>query len=110
MKILPRSKCAILPLVLKKKWFDEIRLGGKREEYRACTPYWAIRLSNWDNTDATAHVVEFRLGYAKDAPRVAYNSPWYTSTDDCRHPEWGEPDGLHYIIFLGQPVILKGEP
>ena len=107
MKILHRSHCAILPLVLKRKWFDEIRLGGKREEYRACTPYWAIRLSNWDNTDATAHVVEFRLGYAKDAPRVACLSSWYTATDKCRHPEWGEPDTLHYAIILGERVELE---
>ena len=107
MKILPRSKCAILPLVLKKKWFDEIRLGGKREEYRACTPYWAIRLSNWDNTDATAHVVEFRLGYAKDAPRVAFNSPIYYQSAQCRHPEWGEPDTPHYVITLGTRVFLE---
>lgn len=107
MKILPRSKCAILPLVLKGRWYDMIAIGWKREEYRDSTPYWAVRLSNWDNTPATHHVVEFRRGYAKDAPRVAYDSPWYTSTDDCRHPEWGEPDSLHYIIFLGSRVFLE---
>jgi len=109
MRKLKRGDCAILPLVLRRKWFDEIRLGGKREEYRACTPYWAIRLSNWDNAPAEHHVVEFRLGYAKNAPRMAFCSPWYTATDECRHPEWGEPDTLHYIIILGERVELEQE-
>ena len=107
MRKLKRSECAVLQLVLKGKWYDMIASGEKREEYRLQTPYWAIRLSNWDNIDATAHVVEFRLGYAKDAPRVACLSSWYTATDKCRHPEWGEPDTLHYVIILGERVELE---
>ena len=107
MKRLKRSECAVLSLVLKRKWFDEIRLGGKREEYRAATAYWAIRLSNWDNAPAGHHVVEFRLGYAKDAPRVAFISPWYVAAAGCRHPEWGEPPPPHYVIFLGERVELE---
>ena len=106
MLTLKRGECAILPLVLKRKWFDMIARGEKREEYRACTPYWAIRLSNWDNTDATAHVVEFRLGYRSDAPRQAYICNIYTSTDEARHPEWGEPNTPHYRLRLGELVML----
>ena len=34
---LKRSSCAILPLVLKGKWFDMIERGEKREEYRMAT-------------------------------------------------------------------------
>lgn len=34
MKQLKRSECAILPLVLKGKWYDMIASGEKREEYR----------------------------------------------------------------------------
>lgn len=107
MKILPRSKCAILPLVLKGEWYDMIARGWKREEYRDSTPYWAIRLSNWDNTDATAHVVEFRLGYAKDAPRMTFNCPIYYQPAERRHPEWGEPDTPHYVLSLGSRVFLE---
>ncbi len=110
MRRLKRSDCAILPLVLKRKWFDEVRLGGKREEYRAATPYWAVRLSNWQRS-SRRHVVEFRLGYAKDAPRVAFASPWHIAAADCRHPEWGEPTTLHYVILLGERVELgEAEP
>ena len=40
---LKRSSCAILPLVLKGKWFDMIERGEKREEYRMATDYWLKR-------------------------------------------------------------------
>ena len=45
---LKRSKCSILSLVLKGKWFDMIASGEKREEYRLPTRYWRKRLHNWD--------------------------------------------------------------
>lgn len=106
MKILPRSRCAILPLVIKGEWYDMIARGWKREEYRDSTPYWAVRLSNWDNTEASAHVVEFRRGYRSDAPRQAYICNIYTSTDEARHPEWGEPSTPHYRLRLGELVML----
>src|SRR6478609_2178429 len=34
----------ILHLTLKKKWFDMIASGEKKEEYRELKPYWAKRL------------------------------------------------------------------
>ena len=33
-----------LTLPLKKKWFDMIKTGVKKEEYRAANEYWATRL------------------------------------------------------------------
>lgn len=53
----------ILHLTLKKKWFDLIKSGVKREEYREMKPYWHTRLLN-KNYDA----IRFRNGYSKDAP------------------------------------------
>ena len=119
---LERSQCAILPLVLKGKWYDMIASGEKREEYRLATEYWQLRFFNW-NATVTAEkppVVEFRRGYAKNAPRMAFwclgletpggLSPYaFVSFDDrCkpRHPEWGEPANAHFFILLGDRVIL----
>ena len=117
-----RRKCVILPLVLKGKWYDMIAAGEKREEYRDATAYWAKRLWNWNTafTEATIPVVEFRRGYAKDAPRMAF---WcmgietscglmpYAYVDATatkrRHPEWGEPDEPHYFIELGGRIELS---
>jgi len=52
----------ILHLTLKKKWFDMISSGVKKEEYREIKPYWCKRLNK--KFDA----VQFRNGYSKDAP------------------------------------------
>ena len=118
---LKRSKCSILPLVLKGKWFDMIASGEKREEYRLPTLYWRKRLHNWDRkfTGNTTPVVEFRRGYAKDAPRMAFwcrgietvsgLMPYAYVThleDRCLHPEWGEPNEPHFFIKLGGRVRL----
>lgn len=113
-----RRKCAILPLVLKGKWYDMIAAGEKREEYRDATSYWAKRLWNWNTlfTEATIPVVEFRRGYASDAPRMAYwvfgqpcscgMLPFAYVENRCLHPEWGEPTTAHFFIRLGGPVTM----
>jgi hypothetical protein len=38
----------ILYLSLKKEWFDLIKAGVKREEYREMKPYWEKRLVDYD--------------------------------------------------------------
>ena len=121
MDEIKREKCAILSLVLKGKWYDMIEHGGKREEYRDATKYWRIRLHNWDKR-FTAHntpVVEFRRGYAHDAPRMAFwclgvetvsgMMPYAyvdAASDKPRHPEWGEPEKPHFFVELGGRVTL----
>ena len=54
----------ILHLTLKKKWFDLVASGVKKEEYREIRPYWDTRLNK--HYDA----VLFRNGYSKYAPEV----------------------------------------
>lgn len=39
-----RGKEATLHLVLQHRWYDMIESGEKKEEYRACSPYWRRRL------------------------------------------------------------------
>lgn len=116
-----RDKCAILSLVLTGKWYDMIEHGGKREEYRDATKYWRIRLNNWDKrfTVHNTPVVEFRRGYAHNAPSMAFwclglqtatgMKPYaYVDlpTDKRHHPEWGEPSAPHFFIELGGRVTL----
>lgn len=40
---------AVLRLTLKKKWYDMILSGEKKEEYREIKPYWLIRLVDTDD-------------------------------------------------------------
>lgn len=89
------SELRILHLTLKKKWFDMIASGEKREEYREIKPYWDKRLNK--EYDA----IKFRNGYAKDSPvmlvelkRALVNLGVIT---------WGAPLGEEvYILELGK--------
>lgn len=55
----------MLHLTLKKKWFDMILSGLKKEEYREMKPYWNKRLLG-----KTYDFICFRNGYSKHAPKI----------------------------------------
>ena len=116
-----RDRCAILSLVLTGKWYDMIEQGVKREEYRLATKYWCRRFHNWDValTPKNTPVVEFRLGYSRNAPRMAFwcfgigtasgmKSYAYVDSASVKtlHPEWGEPADPHFFIELGSRVKI----
>lgn len=113
MRKLKQSECAILHLILKKKWYDMIASGEKREEYRDEKSYWIKRISRWFNLGMARnhHVVAFSLGYSK--PTMFFRSEKImclnrrTDFDRTGHPEWGEPDAPHYVIALGERVELE---
>lgn len=120
MRTLKRSECAVLHLVLKKKWFDMIASGEKREEYRDAKPYWETRLSRWIDRSAAVIegdppdkdlVVAFALGRTKPTMFFAAYL-WPTSFAEVHdrsywRPEWGEPRTPHYVIALGERVELE---
>lgn len=60
----------VLYLTLKKKWFDRIRSGKKKVEYRQVKPYWIKRLFDEDGVIRVWDEVHFRNGYGKDKPLV----------------------------------------
>jgi hypothetical protein len=126
MRKLKRSKCAILPLVLKGKWFDMIASGEKKIEYRRAG-YWLDRVYNWFNKSirgGLVPVVEFRHGYAKDARRMAfvcgwlwdsrerrftYCTPpygWQSADTPVQHPQLGETPIERIAIRIGERVTL----
>lgn len=57
----------VLYLTLKTKWYQRIDEGRKRHEFREVKPYWSNRLigKHYD-------VIEFRLGYRSDSPRMRF--------------------------------------
>ena len=86
---------ATLHLTLKKKWFDLIASGEKREGYREIKPYWNKRLTkSYDN-------IQFRNGYAKDSPVVIVElKEIWTGLGIV---EWGAPEAERvYILRLGE--------
>lgn len=67
----------ILHLTLKKKWFDLIKSGEKKVEYREIKPYWEKRLceiitiyntGRRDYLPKTFDKIRFRNGYSKNCP------------------------------------------
>lgn len=107
MKKLKRSECAILPLVLKGKWYDMIESGKKLEEYRDCKPYWNRRINNWWYYKHGVRVVEFRLGYKKDTPKMWFEASEVFFRQAGRTYTWGEPTGPHFAIALGERVEIE---
>lgn len=70
-------------LVLKGKWFDMIKSGKKREEYRELTPYWLFMIPYWSIFDT----IVFHKGYSNETIQ-------YKITDlniDYGNPDLGAP-------------------
>lgn len=78
-------KKKVLRLTLKKKWYNLILLGAKREEYREIKEYWLKRLfevqspmiakfifGNVGLTPKDFTHIQFRLGYRKNAPTMEF--------------------------------------
>ena len=100
-----------LTLSLKRKWFDMIKSGVKKEEYRERSPYWRKRLIMF--YDIITHHSEdgyyvyktfdtlvFTLGYPKaddTERRLVFKNPRIRIGEG--RPEWGaEPGKLYFVI------------
>lgn len=100
----------MLILLIKKKWFDMIKSGEKKEEYREIKPYYTTRFDNIlyqyfkdENGNILCNHVDyfdviFRNGYRKDSPEIkckVHISKGYGN------PEWGaEPNKLYYVLEI----------
>lgn len=83
----------ILPI--KKKWFDMIRTGEKKEEYRDIKPYYDSRFRKAFKNPEPVPVI-FRNGYSASSPCVkAYCT---LSTGEGKE-EWGAEPGKEYYIL-----------
>lgn len=91
----------VLHLNLKKKWFDMILSGEKKEEYRDISDHYRPRLLNREYD-----VIRFRNGFQRDARIMEVE--FKGTTKGAGLPQWGAPPlGTVnvYIIKLG--VILN---
>lgn len=100
---------AVLRLTLKKKWFDMIAAGIKKEEYRECKPYWFNRLIEGAPCEPKMKhfdYVEFRNGYKKYAPLLLVECNCITIGDAV--PEWSDNwQGRCFVIRLGKIVLSR---
>lgn len=116
-----------LTLSLKRKWFDLIKSGEKKEEYRAVNEYWAARLigkgkfDKWDSLtrdndfafigfdsftwyDRLKFIdfdrLVFTLGYPKAGDterRLTFKNPKIRI--GTGRPEWGAEPGKQYFVI-----------
>lgn len=102
----------MLILPIKKKWFDMIASGEKKEEYREIKPYWDkrfrkvflfARLSEYSDYPTLPygfdeHEVMFRNGYSKNSPSFIAKC---TLSIGKGREEWGaEPRKEYYVIHI----------
>ena len=90
-----------LQLTLKKKWFDLILSGEKKEEYREIKPYWEKRLigKKYDR-------IIFRNGYGSYAPQFTIELK--SITPSTGKSEWGAEEGKQYFVLsLGEIINIK---
>ena len=61
----------MLTLPIKKKWFDMIKSGEKKEEYREIKPYYTSRFEKYllDKENKPFEIL-LRNGYGKDKPTI----------------------------------------
>lgn len=86
----------VLRLTLKRKWFDMIASGEKKEEYRLPSNWIASRLEGkaYDR-------VEFKNGYGPNVPTVIVEYKGYYG--GFGRAEWGaDEDQPYFVICLGQ--------
>lgn len=96
----------MLILPIKKKWFDMIKSGKKKEEYREIKPYYNKRLGNefigfpftksiienfesireYDGTQFKIGDIVFRNGYKADSPKIKCKCKIYIGKGK---EEWG---------------------
>lgn len=114
----------MLTLPIKKKWFDMILSGEKKEEYREIKSYYISRfkkilgIEDCPNDDFLLVVetitelsqgtkpfnIQFRNGYSKTSPSFIAKCTLSVGTGK---EEWGAERGNHYFV-LTIHEILKG--
>lgn len=110
----------MLVLPIKKKWYDMILSGEKKEEYRSYSPYWIKRFCNAGMMELihgaegdyyqakwyTHRLVKFRNGYsAKSRSFVAEVG----LSIGCGKPAWGaKPNEKHLILTVVKIVEVSG--
>ena len=112
----------MLVLTIKKKWFDMICSGEKKEEYREIKPYYESRFMNAFGfvlvggqmvygecvpeeirKDWPVPVI-FRNGYSQNSPQVTV---YCNLKFGEGKPEWGaEPGKLYYVLEI---VKIEGK-
>lgn len=86
-----------LTLNLKKEYFEEIKKGIKKEEYRLCTPYWKKRIEN-----KSFEKIIIKMGYPKNTEfeKILYFNWNGYEKKKIKHKHFGSSEVEVYAIKL----------
>jgi hypothetical protein len=97
-------------LNLKRKWFDMILSGEKKQEYRELSDYWKVRFEKLFPLEHKGEVflpiietIVFSNGYAKDRRQIEVE--WKGTMISGGKIEWGAEDGKKYYVFQLGKII-----
>lgn len=94
-----------LNLVLKANWYELIKAGIKKEEYREITSYWERRLCffPYDKKQQRDFItVRFHKGYTKE--NILFECKGIEIGEG--RTEWGaKPGKIYFIIKLGKEIL-----
>ena len=95
-----KAPLQVLRLTLKRRWFDMIAAGIKREEYRLPGAWILSRLGGKEYDR-----IEFKNGYGPDVPCCVVEYLGYDLATG--NPAWGAvPGTLYKVIRLGRVISL----
>lgn len=102
--------CNKLVLPIKKKWFDMILSGEKKEEYREIKPYYKsrfIKAFNMGSDDSiwkhfSPYEVLFRNGYSSTSPSFVAR---VSLKVDAGRTEWGAEPGVKYYCLCIEEIV-----
>ena len=86
----------MLTLPIKKKWFDMIKSGEKKEEYREITKYYGSRFGKLGVGDNSIHEILLRNGYSKTSPTIKCK---VTIDINYGYTGWGAEIGKTYFVL-----------
>lgn len=95
----------MLVLPIKKKWFDMIISGEKKEEYREIKPYYDKRLGFFATGTGKITTIILRNGYSYDSPSMKVK---VAVTIDYGKRGWGaDPEIQYYVLKILEILEIK---
>jgi hypothetical protein len=95
----------MLTLPIKKKWYDMILSGEKKEEYRSYNDYYGDRLDKYILNGKFP--VRFRNGYRLDSPMIECEVSVLIGRGEV---EWGAEDKkIYYVLTIHSVKEIKHE-
>lgn len=99
----------MLTLPIKRKWFDMIWSGEKKEEYREIKPYYEVRFTNAERRYVNSEwwlYIQLRAGYGKNAPSMIIGATLDTGKGK---KEWGATPGVVYFRLHIKEIFRPGD-